>query len=158
LACEAVSAGQCYRAGQVPSAQERSRSRGQFQGILRPSGANGQQTGPVPAHTRTLRRRCSGACRCQRVSCFVSRRVLCYSRRRALEQTTTTAAWARHGIHGVCAAVSLARRRRSSSSLCRSWWAACQTDLTCRRPGSAACSASLPSGGALRYSKNDAPA
>lgn len=36
-------AGQCYGGGQVPSAQERSRSRGQFQGTLRPSGANGKK-------------------------------------------------------------------------------------------------------------------
>jgi len=40
---EVVSAGQCYSGGQVPSTQERSRSRGQFQGTLRPSGANGKK-------------------------------------------------------------------------------------------------------------------
>ncbi|KAH8628845.1 hypothetical protein IG631_16102 [Alternaria alternata] len=34
-------------------------------------GRQWQETGPVPAHTRTLRRPTSGACRRQRVSCFV---------------------------------------------------------------------------------------
>jgi hypothetical protein len=35
--------GQCYGGGQVPTLQERSRSRGQFQGTLRPLGANGRK-------------------------------------------------------------------------------------------------------------------
>lgn len=34
-------------------------------------GRQWQETGPVPAHTRTLRRPGAGACRRQRVSCFV---------------------------------------------------------------------------------------
>jgi hypothetical protein len=47
-------------------------------------GRQWQETGPVPAHTRTLRRPTAGACRRKRVSCFV-----CHGRSMAIETAKT---------------------------------------------------------------------